>query len=168
MFRSVLVSSLLLTACAAAASGHLSPAPEGAAILTVGGDIGCTNHGDEAAFDLAALDALAGDELRTTTIWTEGVQIFEGVRIDTLLEAVCAEAASLRASAINEYSVDIPLNQELLEGALIAYRRNGVPMTLRDKGPLWIVFPWDDDHRYRNEAYYFRSVWQLERLDVIE
>lgn len=167
MHRPSLAAFFVLTASAAAAS-DLPPAPADGVILTVGGDIGCTNRGDEAAFDLAVLESLESDEIRTTTMWTEGDQIFEGVRIGALLDAVCADGRAVLASALNDYAVEIPLDDKTLEGALIAYRRNGAPMTLREKGPLWIVFPWDDNDSYRTEVYYSRSIWQLERLEVIE
>ncbi|SFG42181.1 hypothetical protein SAMN04488020_102185 [Palleronia marisminoris] len=167
MLRPILVASFVLGA-SAQSSGSLPPAPHDRVILTVSGDIGCTNQGEDAVFDLSGLDSLGSDVIHTTTKWTEGRQIFEGVRIDTLLDAVCADAGTLRAIAINEYEVGIPLDDRMLEGALIAYRRNGAPMTLREKGPLWIVFPWDQDDSFRNEAYYSRSVWQLDRIEVIE
>ena len=170
MLRLCLAPVFALYACAATASvdGDLPAAPADGAILTVGGAIGCTNDGDEAVFDLEGLEQVGHSEIQTSTIWTEGEQVFEGVRLDTLLEAVCAEGNGLRATALNEYQVDIPLDAMIREGALIAYRLNGAEMTLRDRGPVWIVFPWDQEPAYQTEDYYNRSVWQLERLDVIE
>ncbi len=52
--------------------------------------------------------------------------------------------------------------------ALIAYARNGQPMTLRDKGPLWIVYPFDTDPMYRSEVIYANSIWQLEQIVFTE
>ncbi|MEC8574513.1 MAG: oxidoreductase, partial [Pseudomonadota bacterium] len=39
-------------------------------------------------------------------------------------------------------------------------------MSLRDKGPLWIVYPFDSDPAYQTEAIYSRSIWQLEEITV--
>lgn len=167
MLRLLLVPSFVLAACAAVA-GTLPPAPSGPPLLTVGGDIACTNDGDQAAFDLPGLESLGHDTIRTTTVWTEGEQEFEGVRLAAVLEAVCAEGGRVQAGALNDYRVRFPLDEMMLDGALIAYRRNGETMPLRDRGPLWIVFPWDDNAAYRTEEVYNRSVWQLERLDVID
>jgi hypothetical protein len=44
--------------------------------------------------------------------------------------------------------------------------RNGASMTVRDKGPLWIIYPYDARRDYRTEIHYSRSVWQLEQIDV--
>ena len=52
----------------------------------------------------------------------------------------------------------------LLAGAIIAVRQNGRPMSIRDKGPLWIVFPYDADPKLVTDDYLNRSVWQLRTL----
>ncbi|RYH00603.1 oxidoreductase, partial [Salipiger sp. IMCC34102] len=39
-------------------------------------------------------------------------------------------------------------------------------MQVRDKGPLWIVYPYDDTPEYRSEVIYSRSIWQLDRIEV--
>ena len=53
-------------------------------------------------------------------------------------------------------------------GPIIAYRLNGDRMSVRDKGPLWVVYPYDSDQVYQTEVIYSRSIWQLYRIDVIE
>ena len=40
------------------------------------------------------------------------------------------------------------------------------PMPIRDKGPLFIVYPFDSQSLLRSERYYSRSAWQLRTLDV--
>jgi hypothetical protein len=39
-------------------------------------------------------------------------------------------------------------------------------MTVRDKGPLWIVYPYDAKPEYRQELIYSRSIWQLDHIEV--
>jgi len=39
-------------------------------------------------------------------------------------------------------------------------------MHVREKGPLWIVFPYDESSEFRTDYVYSQSVWQLSRLDV--
>jgi hypothetical protein len=41
-----------------------------------------------------------------------------------------------------------------------------MPMPIRDKGPLFIVYPFDSDPRLQTEQYYGRAVWQLKELNV--
>ncbi|WP_375263064.1 oxidoreductase [Palleronia sp.] len=164
----LLAPSFIVFAWSAAASVNLLPAAPDVPILTISGEIGCTNDEDVASFDLDALEALGTDTVRTTTIWTDGAQEFEGVPLHALLQAVCATGDTVQAWALNDYHIDFPLDPKTLEGALVAYRRNGAEMPLRDKGPLWIVFPWDADEAYQTEEFYNRSIWQLDRIEVID
>ena len=41
-------------------------------------------------------------------------------------------------------------------------------MSLRDKGPLWIVYPFDSNPSYSTEVTYARSIWQLDRIEVLD
>jgi hypothetical protein len=42
----------------------------------------------------------------------------------------------------------------------------GKVLTIRDKGPLWIVYPKDAHEVLNDVQYYARSVWQLNKLHV--
>lgn len=137
-------------------------APTGDVLLTVSG----TPDGKETRFDLAMLEALPASEFTTKTIWTEGPQRFEGVYLHDLLAGLGVSSGILTLTATNDYAITIPI-AEIREGeALLAYRRNGAAMSLRDKGPLWLVYPFDASDDFRNEVIYSRSIWQLDRLRV--
>jgi hypothetical protein len=112
------------------------------------------------------LQALSAATVTTGTIWTEGMVQFTGVRLKTLLDAVGVTDGILDATAINDYAVEIPVSDAVEDGPIIAYEMNGAPMSVRDKGPLWIVYPYDDDPDYRTEVIYSRSIWQLDRIIV--
>lgn len=104
----------------------------------------------------------------TSTIWTEGPQTFEGVPLAALLETLEISAPTIVAQAINDYAVEIPLEEITQEAPLVAYQQNGQPMSRRDKGPLWLVYPYDSDPDYQTEVIYSRSIWQMDRLSVKE
>lgn len=142
------------------------PAPSGQVVLTVSGEIQLTNVGDTAEFDLDMLRDLERTELETTTIWTEGLQHFAGIKLGTLLKHLGVEDGIINASALNEYFIDIPFEDADTGAALIAYERNGAPMSVRDKGPLWVIFPYDQSAHYRSEVYFARSIWQMDRIEI--
>ena len=142
--------------------------PEGAVILTVSGNVKVTNANDTAQFDLAMLEAMGGRMVETSTIWTKGVLSFEGVALDVFVERLWITGKTLRATAVNEYSVTIPLSDAVEGGPMIAYRLNGEEMSLRNKGPLWIVYPFDSDADFRTEVVYSRSIWQLDRIEAMD
>ncbi|EAQ01078.1 hypothetical protein OB2597_03534 [Pseudooceanicola batsensis HTCC2597] len=117
--------------------------------------------------DAEGIRALPADEFTTTTIWTEGPQTFRGLRVTDLLDRLGVREGTLELTAANGYRILIPVEKFRPDGALIAYERNGRPMTLRDKGPLWMVYPYDADPAFRNEVTYVNSIWQLDRIAIL-
>ena len=39
-------------------------------------------------------------------------------------------------------------------------------MPVRDKGPLFVVYPYDSDPELRSQKFYSRSAWQVKSLIV--
>lgn len=136
-------------------------------ILTVTGDVAAASEGTQWKFEENDLHALPLVQFETDTIWTEGTQRFEGVSLYTLLTHVGASNGTLLATAANDYTVSIPTSDAVENGPIIAYLRNGEKMSLRDKGPLWIVYPFAGNDSYKTEEYYSRSIWQLDRIEVV-
>lgn len=162
-----LILSILAAAFfAQAVPAQTLPNPSGEVVLTVTGDIALTNADGAALFDRAMLEAMEPVEFTTTTTWTDGPQVFRGVLLLDLLSLLGVTGGNLRAAAVNDYAVDIPVSDAVEGGPIVAYRLNGKPMSLRDKGPLWIVYPYDSRREYRSEVIYSRSIWQLDRLEV--
>lgn len=126
------------------------------------------HDGEVVEFDMEALVELGQSEFETTTIWTEGKQRFTGVSLATFLQEVGVTEGTLLATAINDYAIQIPVSDAVTDGPIIAYLRNGEPMSVREKGPLWIVYPFDSHLSYQTEVIYSRSIWQLDRLETME
>ncbi|GHC50621.1 oxidoreductase [Gemmobacter tilapiae] len=136
-------------------------------VLTVTGLIGATNGEGAATFDLAMLEALDRKTFATTTIWTEGQQVLSGVPLVELLAHLKIKGRTLKVTAVNDYSIEVPISDAVQGGPILAYLNNGQRMTLRDKGPLWLVYPYDQNPAYQSETIYARSVWQLDRIEVL-
>lgn len=151
--------------CATQAQADMAK-PMGDVILTVTGAIGLTNSMDRAEFDADMLAALPVTEFTTSTIWTEGEATFTGVSLAALLSYLQADGSAVSATAINDYAVEIPVSDAVEGGAMVAYLLDGAPMSVRDKGPLWVVYPYDTSPEYQTEVIYSRSIWQLDRIDV--
>jgi len=167
--RAVAAVTLALTfASAPFAAAEGLDQPTGEVLLTVSGDIAVTNGDGVARFDRAMLEALDPVTFTTSTIWTDGAQAFTGVPLHVLLDALEIGDATLSATAINDYAVEIPTSDAVEGGPIIAYLNNGTPMSVRDKGPLWIVYPYDSNDAYQTETIYSRSIWQLDRIVVVE
>lgn len=144
------------------------PAPvgetPGRVILRVSGLI----EGDERAFDLVALEALGRQPLRTRTIWTGAAILdFQGVPLSLLLRAVGARGQRLRATALNDYAIDLPVEDADRHGAFLATRQDGQPIRVRDRGPVWLVYPWSDRPELDTPRFRDRAIWQLRHIDVL-
>lgn len=118
-------------------------------------------------FTDADLLALPQVSFETETIWTEGGVTFSGPSLKSVLEHAEMVFSNVELYAINDYNVVLP-PEKIEDGApIIANRINGEPFSVRDKGPLWVVFPYDDVSKYNTEEYFSLSVWQLNRLNVL-
>jgi len=161
-----LALALFLISIPAAWAVDPLPAPTGKVILVVKGNIAVTNSSEGAEFDREMLYALGLSTVETTTAWTDGVQIFEGVLLSAVLERLGATGTLITATALNDYVSPIPFEEATTFGVLLAASMNGAEMTVRDRGPLWVVYP-RDSHAILHEARYNdRWVWQLRELKV--
>lgn len=142
------------------------PAPQGEVVLTVTGDLANTNADGAAQFDLAMLDALPQRTTTVTTPWYTGEQTFTGVVVQDLLDALGAKGTTATVVALNDYSADIPVEDFAKMPVILATRINGETLSVRDKGPLFVVYPFDLDPELYNEVTFSRSVWQVNALKV--
>jgi len=120
----------------------------------------------EIKLDRKALEGMRRVSFTTETIWTTGPMTFEGVPLKALLDAAGIKAGIIRAVALNDYIVDIPVNTLENDLPIVADLIDGKPFSRRNNGPLWIVYPYSKDMRFRSEETYGRSVWQLVALRV--
>lgn len=140
--------------------------PEGAVILTVRGNISNTNANREALFDRQMLEQLPQTKITTHTPWTKGLHVYEGVLLNDLLEKVGASGHKLVAKALNDYHAEIDLAALRDYPILLAIKTDGVFMRVRDKGPIWIIYPLSDYSELDTIKRYEEMVWQLTSLEV--
>jgi len=141
---------------------------QGPIILSVYGMAQAGLRGDAWHFDLDTLKSIGLTTVQTSTIWTNGTREFEGVSLGALLEHINADGSRLIARALNDYSVELPVSDAVEGGAIVAFSLDGELMSVRDKGPLWIIYPFDENPAYAHEVYYSRSIWQLREIEILE
>ena len=142
-------------------------APKGAVLLTISGKLDNTNGDGVARFDEAMLASIPQHRIETSTPWTDGKKLFEGVLLSDVLDlAGIGAAQTLRVVALNEYEILIPVSDANEFGVLLAMRMDGKPLSRRDKGPIWIVYPRDSFTKLQDERHDAKWAWQLSRIDV--
>jgi len=162
----VVVLTIAANAAAPFAGAESLPPPTGEVILTIDGAIANTTDGKQAQFDRAALEAMGLTVVETSTPWTDGVVRYEGVLGRDLMKHVGANGTKLVATALNDYLADIPLSDLTDYDVILAIKANGEYLPIRDKGPIFVVYPLDSDSALLNNTIYSRCVWQLARLTV--
>ncbi|WP_114946816.1 oxidoreductase [Microvirga calopogonii] len=168
MLRLTFLAFLVVFLGGLTSSHALEPLPsaKGEILLTVVGEIDVTNAPGRAEFDRAMLEALGRKSLAATFVISGKKHRFEGVPLRAVLDRVGGRGGTIRASAWNDYEVDIPWD-DLKYDPLLAMSADGEVLSLRDKGPLWIVYPRDDYSALRDDIHDSRWVWQLNRLRVL-
>ncbi|MBT0959456.1 molybdopterin-dependent oxidoreductase [Alphaproteobacteria bacterium KMM 3653] len=163
--KSLLAACLLAVLPGLPAWAQGLDAPTGRVLLEVSGEIAATNDAAGALFDEAMLRALDWQEVETHTSFTTGLQKFAGPSLSAVLGAVGAEGVTLKATAVNDYFVEIPVSHAQEHSVILAMEMNGEKMRLRDKGPIWVVYPQSEEEvpfkRFDNEM-----IWQLNRLHI--
>src|SRR4029453_5914530 len=139
---------------------------EDGVILSVTGAISGAGGSGRIDFGLNALEQLGLTKLKTWTPWTEGDVEFEGVWARRLMQAVGAQGTEVEARALNDYEEVIPIDDFHRYDVLLALRMNGQLMRTRDKGPIWIVYPWSDHPELDDFATRENSVLRMNALHV--
>jgi len=163
--RRRLISCLALTLPAAPVWALATPS--GPVVLTVQGRVRLTNSGSSAQFDMQMLEQLPQRSFVTHTPWYSTPRKFSGPLLRDVLAACGAQGSNVRATALNDYRVDLPFEDTQRFDVLLALRLDDQPMAVRDKGPLFIIYPFDSSAELRTTVYYSRSAWQLKSLEVL-
>jgi len=148
----------------AAGAGTLAT-PSGQVLLTIAGQIANTNGDGIAQLDRAMLEALDWREVRTFTSFSDGEQVFEGPTLLSVLEAVGASGEVLEATAINDYSTEIPIVDAKKHDVFLALVWNGQTMRIRNKGPIWVIYPLLENEAAK-KPFDGEMIWQLDRITV--
>ncbi|WP_445003266.1 molybdopterin-dependent oxidoreductase [Halomonas mongoliensis] len=162
-----LVGLLLLTFFLLPANALALETPTGTVLLKVGGEIGVTNVGDEAHFDREMLLSLPQRQTLTATPWHDGTVAFSGPLGRELLAAVEARGETLRVIALNDYEVNLPVADLQRYDVILAMSQNDEPLRVRDQGPLFVIYPFDEVPHLLNEEILTRSVWQVATIHVL-
>lgn len=163
-----LILAVIFAAFLGTAQAQDLPPRSGPVVLTVTGLDPAAFPDGRLELDLGMLRAIGATSITTSTIWTEGTHTYTGVLLKTFAARLDAGGRGLRFHALNDYSVDIPAAEATDRAPLIAYEIDGAVMSVRDKGPLWVIYPFDAGAQYRTDTTFSRSIWQLDRIDVLE
>jgi hypothetical protein len=143
-----------------------APAAPPRVVLSITGRINKRNAGERMDIDMATLAALPQQSFTTATPWFDKPVKFTGPLLRDVLALADAQGTQLTAVALNDYKIDLPLEDAKRWNVIMARLLDDKPMSTREKGPLFIVYPFQESAELRSERYYSRSAWQLRTLIV--
>jgi hypothetical protein len=144
------------------------PPPNGEVILTVAGAVSKTNGGDTIELDLATIEQMGLVRYVVHDPWLDDDLEFTGVLLTAFLDAVGAapDATTLTFHAIDDYEVHISLADVERWPIMLATRTNGQPMSLEEKGPTRVVFPYDQFPEIDQLVYKDLWIWNIDTVTV--
>ncbi|GAA0573029.1 molybdopterin-dependent oxidoreductase [Caenispirillum bisanense] len=157
---------LLATAAVAVAAGAarpqpvtLPPLPPGPPVLTVAAE------GGARAFSVAELEALGLHALEVDLLWQGESDSYQGVLLaDVLRVTGLAAAEAVEVEALDGYRAVIPRADIEAWSVLLATRRAGRPMSVREKGPLRILYAMTPEQLLAAPQMDTRWVWMVRAI----
>lgn len=89
-----------------------------------------------------------------------------GALLRDLIAAAGFKGSRVWATALDGYRMDLPMAEIMAVDVLAATALDGVPLSVRDRGPVWLVYPSVDHPEFRDPVHEARSVWQVKELVV--
>lgn len=140
---------------------HLKPLESEETILTISSSKGVKEY------TLAEIEVLGLKRLHTSTFWPEDNGAYEGVLLQDLLHNVGTEkCTSLLISALDGYQVKIPCEDFEKWPVLLATRQNGKKMSIRQKGPIRIIYPLDIGGDIASSDMRSRWIWAIQSISI--
>lgn len=113
-----------------------------------------------------ALLSLPQQSFKTKHSWSENAEIFSGPLLKDVLNLACQNTSQLMLRAINDYTVKMDFNEIRQYKPIVALSVNHQRLSIRNKGPLWIMMPIDefqDPPSNLNE----KMIWQLSDISIL-
>jgi hypothetical protein len=113
-------------------------------------------------YDLAALEALPQTEFKTENSFIDDASVFSGPLLRDVLELsnlLNEDTITLRAA--NDYEITYPVSDATDYDVIIATQMDGDEMSVREKGPLWVIYPISDLPDVNDHIFKSRQIWQL-------
>lgn len=117
------------------------------------------------SFTRAELLAMPQATILTKNDFVDGKVAFSGPRAASVLAAAGMPlTGAVVMQAANDYKVEIAVAELIRYGAIMALSMNGKQLSLRDKGPIWLIYPMSEFPELQDPVYNDRLIWQLVRV----
>ena len=114
--------------------------------------------------DLKSLDQT---EYNTVNDFVNTPTLFSGPLLrDVIAPLTSSEHTNIKLTALNDFQTEIPIADVVNYDVIVALEKDGAPMSIRENGPLWVIYPISDHPELRAQIYNNRMIWQLRDIEV--
>jgi len=128
-------------------------------ILTVEADGNVTSY---TFYDLSNMPQV---DIKTMNNYVDDVTRFSGPTLRSVLEQNgIGPDDDIELHALNDFFVVAPAKDAYDYDVILAILKNGQMMSVREQGPIWVIYPMDDHEELADDVYNARLVWQLHKI----
>ncbi len=111
---------------------------------------------------LQDLQSMQQFEVVTANEFVDGTKTFRGPLVRNILARSNAlDSKHVVLTAANDYQVDVDVREFFTYDAILALTMDGVALSARDMGPIWMIYPMSDFEVLRDPVYNSRLIWQV-------
>jgi hypothetical protein len=114
--------------------------------------------------DLKALPVASIETDLPQALQIEGHHVWSGVPLEVIFAALGPHVDQISLDALNDYSVTIPAEDISTYRPILAYSRDGQDIAVRDKGPMIVIYPFDQHAELEQQTYLNRTIWQVSEI----
>ncbi|MBD1557106.1 molybdopterin-dependent oxidoreductase [Vibrio sp. S9_S30] len=105
--------------------------------------------------------------ITTNTPWTNEAHSYKGPKLEDILTDAKAKGSWLTLKALDKYQVTVDFERIRQFNPILAWEDNGKEMSVRGKGPLWVILPKDHYKELQSQIFNDYMVWQLINVEVL-
>jgi hypothetical protein len=122
--------------------------------------------GETITLSRSDLENLPQQRIATTSPYFKGTQEFSGPSLRSLIKTYeKPDSDVVRFRALNAYTIDTSVKRALTLDAIVATRRDGNVMSVRSRGPFWIVLPLTQQPDLDVPENHSLMIWQLSGIE---
>lgn len=95
-----------------------------------------------------------------------GEHVWQGTPLSSLVALSGRKTDTLKIAALNGYSVSVPVKDIDRYNPTLVYRRDGMLISVREKGPFLLIYPFDKFSELNQQIYLNRLVWQINEITL--
>ena len=116
----------------------------------------------------AQIEAIGLKRLNTSTFWPQDYGEFNGVLLrDLLSESGIENVSQIKITALDDYITIIPQEDWRKWDVILATRHEKKVISIRDKGPLRIIYPKDIGGEVAESDMRVRWIWAVKSIEPV-